>query len=201
MRGDLMRQKNNKLTKLADTQRPSSAYLTAGGLVIHDILESIRKSDEISLDRARKAGSMGKGTALGDEFSPDFDVVCFVNGHEPPFSKELIQAFLRTVKNAGRTTAWTILRTDFTQHSVEVIVEVGPFKFKLDVLPAANFVQGDHLLTAQEREATQSKEGSKRMKTRCKNQRERSNFSTSLAEATVSFVKGTYIENYLFVYN
>ncbi|XP_021959333.1 2'-5'-oligoadenylate synthase 1 [Folsomia candida] len=186
----LLHLKNDQLRALADNQRPSRAYLAPGRAVINDIFESIRQSDEISLDRARKAGSIGKGTALGDEFCPDFDLVCFINGHMPPFSPALIQAFLRAVKKADRTTQWQIQSITYNQHSVQVEVVTGEgVTFKLDILPAANLVQGDHLLNAMERLSIQEKCVGKTMRDRCKRFRERQNFSTSLAEATVSFVR------------
>lgn len=190
MKGDKRRYKNLQLLELAEAQTPSPQYKAAGRIIYDAIFESLRQHPKVNVDRCRVGGSVGKGSALGDEFSPDFDLVVFINPEkgEPPFSKKTLAYFDEAVKNAKVPPRCRITLMNGTPFSVQAEANVNGIQIHLDVLPAVNLTADADITNAMAKVKIQETAVRKKIK---KNKPGKTNYlSSSLAEATVSFING-----------
>ncbi|XP_021953654.1 2'-5'-oligoadenylate synthase 1A [Folsomia candida] len=120
-------------------------------------------------------GSMGKGTAIGDT---DFDVVVFLNDHEPPFRQRIFDKMLAALKTVR---GYSFIKK--TRYSIRFKIRINRLTLDFDLLPAQNLL--DHAKHSSDMARQQAVEVRHRMG----NFARPSVFSTSLAEQTILFMK------------
>jgi len=184
--GDLSLGRVNEIDKELETLvqkklTPSEDYVKTGNMNANKVFKFLQEFKEFDIGRALIAGSMGKGTGLGDDFNPDYDLVVFLNNESKPFTK-FLSFFDGKLKEMGKQKfGRDYVHGKKTPFSLKF--EIGKYKF--DLLPAINLNIESKEGMKQQQEALELIRKSPRPSSKdCGGA-----YSTCLAELSVDFVR------------